>query len=161
METRWKCYTCFGSFYVFFVVVVTTSLKNRRISLYVHVLLKHGKKKKNVVSEDSHEFILKLQKQPRGTFWCTSWNHITLETMYISSLITIHSFGQRLTRVAQAASPKSKSVPKILESTKVTLWGCTAERQDHPLRSSPGWKTEDRSLHRWDLLLSQRLNDDF
>ena len=33
-------------FFFVVVVVVTTSLKNRRISLYVHVLLKHGKKKK-------------------------------------------------------------------------------------------------------------------
>lgn len=43
----------------------------------------------------------------------------------------------------------------------MTLWGCTAERQDRPPRSSPGWKTEDRSLHRWALLPSQRLSDDF
>lgn len=43
----------------------------------------------------------------------------------------------------------------------MTLWGCTAERQDRPPPSSPGWKTEDRSLHRWALLPSQRLSDDF
>lgn len=59
-------------------------------------------------------------------------------------------FGQSLTQVASAQSPKSKSVPKISTLTKGTTWGCIAEQQEYPPRSSPGWKTGDKSFQRWD-----------